>query len=92
VLADRTIELADVRVPVLSIAGTDDLLAPRAAVHAVGPLLTGAAEVRLSVAPGGHLGVLTGRSAAGTTWRALDAFHDDHAARRPAGETRRVAV
>lgn len=81
VLNDRTIELADVRVPVLAIAGTDDLLAPRGAVFAVGPLLSAASEVRLAAAPGGHLGVLTGRSAAGTTWRELDAFHDAHAQR-----------
>ena len=80
VLADRTIELSDVRVPVLAVAGTDDLLAPRAAVNAVAPLLTRAAEVRLVAAPGGHLGVLTGRSASATTWRALDAFHDDYTA------------
>ncbi len=92
VLDDRTIELADVRVPVLSIAATDDLLAPRAAVHAVGPLLTGSSDVRLAVAPGGHLGVLTGRSAAATTWLALDAFHDDHAMRRRLAEGGRRAV
>jgi polyhydroxyalkanoate synthase len=28
--------------------------------------------VRLETAPGGHLGVLTGRAARGTTWVALD--------------------
>lgn len=78
VLSERTIELAEVRVPVLSIAGSEDLLAPRAAVFAVGPLLTSSRDVRLALAPGGHLGVLTGRSAAETTWLTLDSFHDDH--------------
>jgi polyhydroxyalkanoate synthase subunit PhaC len=32
------------------------------------------AEVRLETAPGGHLGVLTGRAARGTTWKMLEAF------------------
>ncbi len=35
-LGERTIALADVRVPVLSVAGTTDVLAPRPAVHHVG--------------------------------------------------------
>ena len=73
-LTDRTIELADVRVPVLSVAGTTDVLAPRPAVHAVASLLPNAPKVRLETAPGGHLGVLTGRSAKRTTWRYLDEF------------------
>jgi polyhydroxyalkanoate synthase subunit PhaC len=30
--------------------------------------------VRIASAPGGHLGVLTGRAARRTTWRALDDF------------------
>ena len=63
------IDLADVTVPVLSVAGAADVLAPAAAVRHVGALL---ADVRLETAPGGHLGVLTGRSARsappGSTW------------------------
>ena len=35
-LGDHDIDLADVRVPVLAIAGKTDTLAPRAAVHHVG--------------------------------------------------------
>jgi polyhydroxyalkanoate synthase len=73
-LGGRTIELADVRVPVLSIAGEDDGIAPRLAVHHVAELLPHAAEVRIATAPGGHLGVLTGRAARATTWRLLDEF------------------
>jgi polyhydroxyalkanoate synthase subunit PhaC len=80
-LGDHQIELADVRVPVLSVAGSTDTLAPRPAVHHVAELLTGAPEVRLETCPGGHLGVLTGRSAKRTTWPLLDAFfaspHED---------------
>ena len=73
-LSRNSIDLADVDVPVLAVAGEADVLAPPPAVHHVGSLLTGSADVRLETAPGGHLGVLTGRSAERTTWRALDAF------------------
>ena len=73
-LPDRTIDLADVHVPVLSIAGADDVLAPRPAVHHVAGLLPNAPSVRVETAPGGHLGVLTGRAARHTTWAWLDAF------------------
>jgi polyhydroxyalkanoate synthase len=74
----RTIDLADVKVPVLSVAGSSDTLAPRPAVHAVGDLLPNAPEVRLETGPGGHLGVLTGRSAKRTTWAYLDDFLGRH--------------
>jgi polyhydroxyalkanoate synthase len=77
-LGDHEIDLADVRVPVLAVAGDADTLAPRAAVHHVGALLTGAPEVRLETGPGGHLGVLTGRRAAQTTWRWIDEFFARH--------------
>src|SRR3954463_16736078 len=84
-LTDRTIDLADVHVPVLSIAGKTDVLAPRPAVHHVAELLPNAPQVRLETAPGGHLGVLTGRSAAKTTWEYLDDFLAEHTpAQRPA--------
>jgi polyhydroxyalkanoate synthase subunit PhaC len=73
-LADRKVELRNVRAPVMAVAGNTDVLAPRAAVHHVGDLLGNAPEVHLETAPGGHLGVLTGRSAERTTWRMLDEF------------------
>ena len=66
--------------PVLVVAGRDDVIAPLAAVERVTALLTGAPEVRFTTAPGGHLGVLTGRRARDTTWLALDAFLADHPA------------
>jgi polyhydroxyalkanoate synthase len=81
------IDLAAVRQPVLSIAGCADVLAPAAAVHHIGELLPNAAEVRLETAPGGHLGVLTGRSAIQTTWTHLDEFLAGHDPLR--SETRR---
>ena len=70
-----TLDLADIRVPVLSVAGRGDGIAPVAACHHVESLLRNA-KVQLATAPGGHLGVLTGRAAAGSTWRILDEFLD----------------
>lgn len=70
----QEIDLANVNVPVLAVAGEADVLAPKGAVDHVAGLLTGAPECRLATAPGGHLGVLTGRSAERTTWRYLDEF------------------
>ncbi|HEX8744897.1 MAG TPA: alpha/beta fold hydrolase [Thermoleophilaceae bacterium] len=73
-LGDRCIDVAGLDVPVLVVAGRNDVLAPADAVLAVEPLLTGAPSVRVETCPGGHLGVLTGRGARGTTWRVLDEF------------------
>ena len=71
----RVVELAEVRVPVMNIAGkSDEFFAPPASVYRVGELLTNAPHVRLETAPGGHLGVLTGRAARGTTWTYLKQF------------------
>jgi polyhydroxyalkanoate synthase len=74
----REVDLHRITQPVLSVAGTADVLAPKPAVHHVGALLTKAMEVRLESAPGGHLGVLTGRSAVTTTWAHLDDFLVKH--------------
>jgi polyhydroxyalkanoate synthase subunit PhaC len=73
-LSDRRVDLADVRVPVLVVAGEGDGIAPEPAVRAVVDLLPSAPSVRYETAPGGHLGVLTGRAARGTTWVYVDEF------------------
>jgi polyhydroxyalkanoate synthase len=91
VLGDRTLALADVRVPVLAIAGRGDGIAPVDACHHVADLLPDAASVTLETAPGGHLGVLTGRAARGTTWVALDRFLARHGRRPGRARRRRVA-
>ena len=77
-LRGQDIALSAVDVPVLVVAGRDDVIAPLAAVERVTGLLTGAPEVRFTTAPGGHLGVLTGRRARGTTWLELDALLADY--------------
>ena len=73
---NKLVDLADVRVPVMNVAGSKDVLVPVAVAHHVGELLPNAPQVRLEIAPGGHLGVLTGRSAATTTWAMIDDFLD----------------
>lgn len=86
-LGGRRRSLDRVKVPVLAIAGRADSIAPAGAVHHLGELLPQASEVRLETAPGGHLGVLTGRGARATTWRLVDSFIDGQpAATRPAGK------
>ncbi|HEX2313434.1 MAG TPA: alpha/beta fold hydrolase, partial [Thermomonospora sp.] len=66
-----------VTVPVLAIAGNGDRTAPPRAVRALTLLLRSAPQVRFEIAPGDHLGVLTGRSARGTTWAHLDRWLDE---------------
>lgn len=75
-LDDRTIDIGSISVPVLVFAGATDGIAPVAAVRAVVPLLKGSPEVRFEIVPGGHLGMLTGRAARGTTWTVLDEWID----------------
>jgi polyhydroxyalkanoate synthase len=71
-LDGRVIALADIEAPVLVFGGATDGIAPVPAVKAVVALLTGSREVRFEIVPGGHLGMLTGRAARGTTWRVMD--------------------
>ena len=71
-VGERDVALADLTAPVLVFAGATDGIAPVAAVKAVVPLLTRARDVRFEIVPGGHLGMLTGRAARGTTWQVLD--------------------
>jgi polyhydroxyalkanoate synthase len=73
----RVIELAAITAPVLVFAGNTDGIAPVNAVKAVVPMLSGSREVRFEIVPGGHLGMLTGRAARGTTWRAMDDWVDE---------------
>ncbi len=59
----RMVDLADVTTPVLLVAGEADQVVPPRAVRAGARRLTGA-HTRLTTAPGGHLGVLAGRTRA----------------------------
>ena len=75
-LDGRTIDVANIKAPALVFGGATDGIAPIPAVQAVMPLLTGSREARFEIVPGGHLGMLTGRAARGTTWRVLDEWID----------------
>jgi polyhydroxyalkanoate synthase len=87
-LGGHVIDVAGVTTPLLAVAGRGDGIAPVAACHHLADLASNARQVRLETAPGGHLGVLTGRAARGTTWRILDEWLDAPSQRRRA---RRVA-
>jgi polyhydroxyalkanoate synthase len=82
------IDVADIDVPVLIVAGDGDVLAPADAVHHLAGLLGSSPDVRVETAPGGHLGVLTGRGAKDTTWRHLDDFLRAYDAAGQAGSSR----
>ena len=83
---------ADVRVPVLAVAGD-----ARRASRRAPPSTTSAAcsptapEVHLRTAPGGHLGVLTGRAARTSTWAWIDAFFAGYSPRPAQRPLRAVA-
>jgi polyhydroxyalkanoate synthase len=71
-LDGRTISVGNITAPVLVFGGSTDGIAPIPAVKAVVPLLKKAKDVRFEIVPGGHLGMLTGRSARASTWQVLD--------------------
>ena len=90
-LDGREISVANITAPVLVFGGATDGIAPIPSVRAGMDLLTGAAEARFEIVPGGHLGMLTGRAARGTTWRVLDEWIDQWssgAAGQPTPEAR----
>lgn len=74
----KLVDLSTVTVPVMNIAGESDVLVPASAAHHVGELLPASPDVRLPLAPGGHLGVLTGSKAPETTWVQLNEFLTAH--------------
>ncbi|MBB3042145.1 alpha/beta fold hydrolase [Nocardioides soli] len=81
-LGDRPVSLAAITAPTLVFAGATDGIAPVESVRAALPLLTGAREARFEIVPGGHLGMLAGRAARETTWRALDEWFEQWDGRR----------
>jgi polyhydroxyalkanoate synthase len=68
---NREVDISDVRVPVMNIAGAADVLAPVDSARGILDILPAA---RFEIAPGGHLGVLTGRKARETTWAYIADF------------------
>ncbi len=89
-LSGHEIDVADIKVPVLIFAGNTDGIAPVNSVKALVKLLTNAHEVRFEIVPGGHLGMLTGRAARGTTWVVMDEWIEQYSTpdERPARATK----
>ncbi len=77
-LSGHEIDVAEITAPVLIFAGNTDGIAPINAVKALVPLLRKASEVRFEIVPGGHLGMLTGRAARGTTWVTMDEWIEQY--------------
>lgn len=78
-LGERTIDVRDVKVPVMVMGGETDGIAPLGAVRPIVAMLKGAPAVRWEAVPGGHLGMLTGRASRHTTWPLIDAWIDQWA-------------
>ncbi|MET0839977.1 MAG: alpha/beta fold hydrolase [Marmoricola sp.] len=77
-LSGHEIDVANIKVPVLIFAGNTDGIAPVNSVKALVTLLPNAHEVRFEIVPGGHLGMLTGRAARGTTWVVMDEWIEQY--------------
>ena len=96
-LSGHEIDISTIRHPVLIFAGNTDGIAPINSVRALVDLLPNAHEVRFEIVPGGHLGMLTGRAARGTTWPTMDDWleqystPDERGSVKPARKTTRTA-
>ncbi|MGV0155057.1 alpha/beta fold hydrolase [Rhodococcus sp. GB-02] len=78
-LAGREIKLSALKVPVLAIGGTTDVIAPIASAEAITSVLTGAPSVRFEEASGSHLGLVAGPTARDSTWTFIDEFLKENA-------------
>jgi len=68
----RSIDLAEVRVPVFLLAGEDDIVVPRDQAFATARLLgTRPAWLEQACEPCGHLSLFMGRNALGHSWRRI---------------------
>jgi poly(3-hydroxyalkanoate) synthetase len=68
----RSIDLAEVRVPVFLLAGADDIVVPRDQAFATARLLgTRPAWLEQACEPCGHLSLFMGRSTLGHSWRRI---------------------
>jgi putative long chain acyl-CoA synthase len=67
VIEDRTVTLADIECPILTVVGTVDEIAPAAGVRAVSRAAPRAEVYELTL-PAGHFGLVVGSNATRTTW------------------------
>ena len=68
-VGDRVVDCAAVTMPVLSVSAEKDLIAPPEGVDAISKIVPHAQVMRL---PGGHVGIVAGRSAAALWQRTVD--------------------
>jgi polyhydroxyalkanoate synthase len=68
-VGDRVVDCAAVTMPVLAVSAEKDLIAPPEGVDAIGKLVPHTEVMRL---PGGHVGIVAGRSAAALWQRTVD--------------------
>jgi putative long chain acyl-CoA synthase len=73
VIEDRTVTLADITCPVLTVVGTVDEIAPAAAVRAVSRAAPRAEVYELALRAG-HFGLVVGSTATRTTWPVVAAW------------------
>lgn len=72
--SDLVVDLSKLTCRVLLIGSRTDMLVPAGSTRRGVDLLTGAAEVRFVEVSGGHLGLMVGPDAAGSTWPAIGDF------------------
>lgn len=75
VIADRLLSLADVALPILTVVGTVDEIAPAAGVRAVRQAAPRADVYELSL-HAGHFGLVVGSAAEAVTWPTVAAWAD----------------
>jgi poly(3-hydroxyalkanoate) synthetase len=68
-VGDRRVDLMAIGMPVLSVSAEKDTIAPPAGVDAVRSIVPNAEILRL---PGGHVGIVAGRSAAALWKRTVE--------------------
>jgi len=68
-VGNRVVELAAVRMPVLSVSAEKDAIAPPQGVDAIVQVIPHAEVLRL---PGGHVGIVAGRTAASLWQRTVE--------------------
>lgn len=76
-LGDQPVRLADIRVPLLNVVASADPIAPRSTTKVILGAVSSADTQELLV-PGGHVGVVVGKSATTTLWPQVDQWLRAH--------------
>jgi polyhydroxyalkanoate synthase subunit PhaC len=80
-LADGVVDLRQVRVPLLAFGGQHDTVAPIASTRTI-TRWVGSADRTFVEVPGGHIGVVAGRTAPDAVWRPTARWLREHMAAR----------